>query len=99
MSSPPDLLEAATPPAGPAPLYRAVAHATRRLGQGACLVQDAAGVDAAWVHAHLHRAEGDAGNAGSWYRRAGRPAATGDLALERATIATALGRQERPGEP
>lgn len=26
----------------------------------------------AWVHAHLHRVEGDEGNAGYWYRRAGR---------------------------
>ncbi|MGA2018054.1 MAG: hypothetical protein ABSH26_13980 [Opitutaceae bacterium] len=27
----------------------------------------------AWVHAYLHRREGDLGNAGYWYRRAGRP--------------------------
>lgn len=27
---------------------------------------------AAWVHAYLHRKEGDRGNAGSWYSRAGR---------------------------
>ena len=26
----------------------------------------------AWVHAYLHRVEGDLGNAGYWYRRAGR---------------------------
>ena len=32
--------------------------------------------DAAWVHAHLHRLEGDLDNAGYWYRVAGRPAAT-----------------------
>jgi|HubBroStandDraft_5_1064220.scaffolds.fasta_scaffold233832_2 hypothetical protein len=29
--------------------------------------------DGAWVHAYLHRKEGDDGNAGYWYRRAGRP--------------------------
>ena len=34
--------------------------------------------ECAWVHAHLHRVEGDLGNAGYWYRRAGRPVATGD---------------------
>ena len=36
-----------------------------------------------WVHAHLHRAEGDLANAGYWYRRAGRrpPVAT-DAPLE-----------------
>ncbi|HUI43831.1 MAG TPA: hypothetical protein VL523_17865 [Terriglobia bacterium] len=26
-----------------------------------------------WVHAYLHRKEGDSSNAGYWYRRAGRP--------------------------
>jgi hypothetical protein len=46
------------------------------------LVQDEAGVDATWVHAYLHRVEGDAGNAGYWYRRAGRPVATGSVEAE-----------------
>ena len=31
--------------------------------------------EAAWVHAYLHRVEGDAGNAGYWYRQAQKPAA------------------------
>src|ERR1700751_2098564 len=26
-----------------------------------------------WVHAYLHRKEGDQGNAAYWYRRAGKP--------------------------
>jgi hypothetical protein len=26
-----------------------------------------------WIHAYLHRVEGDLGNAGYWYRRAGKP--------------------------
>ena len=34
--------------------------------------QDDEGRDAAWVHAYLHRKEGDRGNAGYWYRRAGK---------------------------
>mgnify|MGYP003660499942 CR=1 FL=1 len=38
--------------------------------------------DGAWLHAHLHRVEGDLGNAGYWYRRAGRPVAQGDLGEE-----------------
>lgn len=29
--------------------------------------------DCAWVHAYLHRKEGDEWNAGYWYRRAGKP--------------------------
>jgi hypothetical protein len=44
----------------------------------------------AWVHAYLHRKEGDAGNAGYWYRRAGKPHATVSLAEEWAAIAEAL---------
>jgi hypothetical protein len=28
--------------------------------------------DGAWVHAYLHRKEGDLSNADYWYRRAGR---------------------------
>lgn len=54
------------------------------------LVQDASGPDAAWVHAHLHRLEGDAGNARYWYGRAGRPGPRGTPAEERTAIITAL---------
>ncbi|MEM8488699.1 MAG: hypothetical protein AAF564_24345 [Bacteroidota bacterium] len=36
------------------------------------LVEDDPGEDAAWVHAYLHRVEGDEWNAGYWYRRAGK---------------------------
>ena len=35
-----------------------------------------------WVHAYLHRVEGDLGNAGYWYRRAGRPPVNGALKTE-----------------
>ena len=54
------------------------------------LVQDDSSPEAAWVHAHLHRVEGDLSNAAYWYRRAGRPVATGALDEERAEIAAAL---------
>ena len=36
------------------------------------LVDAAAGPDAAWVHALLHRMEGDQANADYWYARSGR---------------------------
>ena len=55
------------------------------------LVQDDPSPEAAWVHAHLHRAEGDLFNAGYWYRRAGKPQATMSLDDERQAIAKALG--------
>jgi hypothetical protein len=54
------------------------------------LVQDEATADAAWVHAYLHRVEGDPGNAGYWYRQAGKPAASGSLETEWERIASAL---------
>ncbi|HYK36725.1 hypothetical protein [Alloacidobacterium sp.] len=37
------------------------------------IAQDIESRDAAWVHAYLHRKEGDASNAGYWYRQAGKP--------------------------
>jgi len=40
------------------------------------------GGDAAWVHAYLHRVEGDLPNAGYWYRQAGRKRASGALETE-----------------
>ena len=38
--------------------------------------------EAAAVHAYLHRKEGDIGNAGYWYRSAGRPVFKGTLEEE-----------------
>lgn len=38
--------------------------------------------EAAWVHAYLHRVEGDLPNAQYWYRRARREPATGTLDAE-----------------
>ena len=46
--------------------------------------------DCAWIHAYLHRKEGDLSNAGYWYRRAGRPVAEGALDDEWRAIAVAL---------
>jgi hypothetical protein len=56
-------------------------------------VQAHADPSSAWVHAHLHRAEGDLENAAYWYRRAGRPVERGDLAAELQAIAVALAVQ------
>jgi len=53
-------------------------------------VDQLADADAMWVHAYLHRREGDLWNARYWYRRAGRPELEGSLAAEWAAIAAAL---------
>jgi len=60
------------------------------------LVQDEASADAAWVHAYLHRIEGDLGNANYWYRRAAKPIATGPLETEWDGIASTLLEDARP---
>jgi hypothetical protein len=46
------------------------------------VAQDVPDPDGAWVHAYLHRKEGDASNAAYWYRRAGKPVATSSLEEE-----------------
>ena len=43
------------------------------------LVQDDPSSDCAWVHAYLHRVEGDIGNARYWYHQAGKQPATNIL--------------------
>jgi hypothetical protein len=43
-----------------------------------------------WVHAYLHRKEGDAGNAAYWYRRAGKPVSTQSLEDEWDSLVDAL---------
>ncbi len=47
-------------------------------------------VEAAWLHAHIHRIEGDLSNARYWYRRAGKTEATGPLEEELAELVAAL---------
>lgn len=54
------------------------------------LVQDDPSREAAWVHAYLHREEGDDANAAYWYSRAGRSRHSGDLRTEWDAIATTL---------
>jgi hypothetical protein len=55
------------------------------------IVQNAGGVDCAWVHAYLHRKEGDSGNARYWYGRSGKsPAFDISLTEEWDNIAATL---------
>jgi len=86
-----DFVGAAAPPAGVGPALQALWHDLRGDWDRAhVLAQEEAGRDGAWVHAYLHRKEGDEMNAGYWYARAGRPAASGGLEAEREAIARAL---------
>jgi hypothetical protein len=51
--------------------------------------------EAAWVHAYLHRVEGDLGNASYWYRHAGQPVAKDELDAEWERIVSTLLGSER----
>ncbi len=54
------------------------------------LVQSRDDAPAAWIHANLHREEGDNANAGYWYARAGKKPSEKSFAAERAEIRAAL---------
>ena len=54
------------------------------------IVTNEVAADAAWVHAYLHRVEGDLDNARYWYAQAGKPPATGSLDDEHTTIVEGL---------
>jgi len=46
--------------------------------------------EGSWVHAYLHRKEGDDGNAAYWYSRAGKPVCRDPIDAEWLQIATKL---------
>lgn len=50
--------------------------------KGHDIIQNIPGKDAAWVHAYMHRKEGDISNASYWYNRAGRQTEEGDIVEE-----------------
>ena len=46
------------------------------------IAQDISDENGSWIHAYLHRKEGDAANASYWYRRAGKPVPSYSLQKE-----------------
>ncbi len=73
-----------SPPSGLSIAAQALWHA--RAGNwdtahGLC--QEVPGKAGAWIHAWLHRQEGDNGNAGYWYSRAGREMPAKGVTLEK----------------
>ena len=81
----------AKPPAELSPALAALWHLARDEWDAAHhAAQSDRSRDGSWVHAHLHRVEGDLANAGYWYRRAERPASEAALDAEWEEIAAAL---------
>lgn len=61
------------PPDSLHPLLFALWHAAKENWEEAhSIAQDDLTTNGSWVHAYLHRVEGDLSNAGYWYRRAGK---------------------------
>jgi len=54
------------------------------------LINDLEDSTSAWVHAYLHRKEGDIGNAGYWYRKAGKQLSSLSLKDEWTELAKAF---------
>jgi hypothetical protein len=90
-------LTQAKPPAGLTPaltaLWWANKHGSEKKdawNKAHDIVMNDDGADSAWVHAYLHRVEGDVSNARYWYRQADRPPATGPFRAEWGAIVAAL---------
>lgn len=93
--TPAELLTSALAEAAPPPGLRAAVQALwwqakGDWGRAHQAAQADEGREAAWVHALLHREEGDLANADYWYRRAGQRRPAGPLAAEWQAIAAAL---------
>lgn len=89
-------LRGLTPPPGLVPALEALWWEAKGDWTKAHEIAQAHEGDAAcdWVHAYLHRVEGDLANAKYWYRQAGKPAETGDMKDEwAATVAALLSRR------
>jgi hypothetical protein len=81
----------AQPPANLSKVLQALWHEAKGDWASAHdILQHEESANGAWVHAYLHRVEGDAGNAAYWYRRAGRPISQQSLADEWNTLVAAM---------
>ncbi len=84
-------LEDNSPPAGVSLALRALWHEAKGAWDAAHkLAQAQDDAIGAWVHAYLHRVEGDETNAGHWYRRADKTHSTATHSDEWDEIAAAL---------
>ncbi|HEY7287055.1 MAG TPA: hypothetical protein VH497_16515 [Vicinamibacterales bacterium] len=78
------------PPAVAAPLIAMWHDARGDWHKAHAVAQEIDDEVGAWIHAYLHRKEGDADNAAYWYGRARQPIASDSLDAEWTRITTAL---------
>lgn len=89
-----ETLSSASPPPGlPATLVALWQDAKGDWDAAHKVAQDIDDEDGSWIHAYLHRKEGDPGNAAYWYRRAGKPVSKVSLGEEWGEIADDLLRR------
>jgi hypothetical protein len=80
-----------TEPPAVAPLLRAMWYAANgKWDEAHGIAQEINDRYGAWVHAHLHRVEGDLGNARYWYKHAAQAEATDSIQAEWERIAAEL---------
>jgi hypothetical protein len=80
-----------TPPQGLSPLLKALWYDGKNDWDNSHnIAQDIHSNEGSWIHAYLHRKEGDSGNAAYWYRKAGRPVPAISLENEWETIVKSL---------
>lgn len=66
-------ISSSAPPEGLSPIVQALwFDANGKWDDAHAIVQDIETADGSWIHAYLHRKEGDEGNARYWYARAGK---------------------------
>ena len=76
-------LEDSAPPAAASDLIKALWYDANGLWDKAHdLVQDLTSLEASWIHAYLHRKEGDHSNASYWYHRANKDVPMPSTTLE-----------------
>ena len=84
-------LKQPTPPEGISKLLQALWYDGKNDWETAHnIAQDISSAEGSWVHAYLHRREGDEGNAAYWYQRAGKPVPGMSLQQEWEQITTKL---------
>jgi hypothetical protein len=84
-------LSLGSPPTQLSPALRALwQDAKGNWNDAHAIAQDIDDRSGSWIHAYLHRKEGDLANAGYWYRRASQPVAHDSLEEEWERIVVAL---------
>jgi hypothetical protein len=84
-------LAAMEPPSNLSPLLKALWFDGKNDWEGSHnIAQDINDRNGSWIHAYLHRKEGDLSNAGYWYTRAGKNTPSISLEAEWETLVKAF---------